>query len=184
MRTTHIGWCVALITSTMTTIEVTAQANREIFTYRDFHYVYQTDNMTDEDMSFVTPQMDDAVNGIVWGCRKYQLDPDQVRRGMREDHLTIVLRLNQSYTGPADEIRMSYRIDSNPAVTDYEFYWQINSERPLSIYTLMSGVFTSRAKEGARMALRIFVGEETIDMAFSLMGLTEALRHLQCVDTH
>ncbi|MFC1749670.1 hypothetical protein ACFL2V_12790 [Pseudomonadota bacterium] len=158
----------------MTTAGVTAQANREIFTYRDFLYVHSTDNMTDEDMSFVTPATDNPVFGIAWGCRKYE---------EREDHLTIVLRLNASYTGPANEIRMSYRIDSNPAVTDYEFYWQINSERPLSIYTLMSGVFTSRAKEGARMALRIFVGEETIDMAFSLMGLTEALSHLQCVDT-
>lgn len=137
----------------------------------DFHYVQQSDALTDEDRSMVFTTALNATltreGVLVWRCNGGELE--------------LLLNADE-YLGDDLRIPVQWRFDDR-APEDRTFWHASTNNRAAFAPDDQIRAFTSAALPSSEVVIRVWgYDEHRYTYRFSLMGLTRSLQRLPCAD--
>lgn len=144
-----------------------------------FNVARQTDALTDTKIVAASTESSasDRKSSLEWRCQN--------------STPIIIYYFNRRFAGDKDIVRIQYRVDQNPPISDQEVWVLLPGSRGRaaflqgdnSIYIEMMQKFTRSLKSGTKLLIEVTdpIDGESVRDTFSLVGLSAALKKLDCM---
>ena len=163
MKRTHLA---AAVLALLAAVPAAAQGDRPV-TIGAFHYVHQTDPITDADASAVV--VDEQAQSFMKSMMLWRCEKDGYSIAVRTHLFTM-----------DDEVATEWRFDQEEP---QQGAWQVTQSHDMWVPSDVANDFTEGARRARRVAIRFTLASgEQQTVIFPLTGASAAFARLPCLD--